>query len=117
MSLSPELPHPSFAKIVVRTPGEEGRDALKERLRGAAANGLAPAARVRATQLVFSPYSSFPVAFRVSGPDVGQVRAIADRVRAIMLADPMMRTVNTDWGERVPTLHLVLTRAACARRG
>jgi multidrug efflux pump subunit AcrB len=25
-----------------------------------------------------------------------------------MLNDPMMRTVNTDWGERVPTLHLVL---------
>jgi multidrug efflux pump subunit AcrB len=117
MSLSPELPHPSFAKIVVRTPGEEARDALKERLRGAAANGLDPAARVRALQLVFGPYSPFLVAFRVSGPDVGQVRAIADRVRAIMLADPMMRTVNTDWGERVPTLHLVLTRAACARRG
>ena len=108
MSLSPELPDPSFAKIVVRTPSEEARDALKERLRSAVANGLAPAARVRATQLVFGPPSPFPVAFRVSGPDVGQVRAIAEKVRAIMISDPMMRTVNTDWGERVPTLHLVL---------
>ena len=108
MSLSPELPDPSFAKIVVLTPSEEARDALKEHLRAAVANGLAPVARVRATQLVFGPYSPFPVAFRVSGPDVGQVRAIADKVRAIMINDPMMRTVNTDWGERVPTLHLVL---------
>ena len=108
MSLSPELPDPSFAKIVVLTPSEEARDALKEHLRAAVANGLAPVARVRATQLVFGPYSPFPVAFRVSGPDVGQVRAIADKVRAIMIDDPMMRTVNTDWGERVPTLHLVL---------
>jgi multidrug efflux pump subunit AcrB len=108
MSLSPELPDPSFAKIVIRTSSEEERDALKERLRAAAANGLAPAARVRVTQLVFGPPSPFPVAFRVSGPDVDQVRAIAEKVSAIMTKDPMMRTVNTDWGERVPTLHLVL---------
>ena len=108
MSLSPELPDPSFAKIVVRTPSEGERDALKERLRGAVANGLAPTARVRATQLVFGPPSPFPVAFRVSGPDVPKVRAIAEQVRAIMVNDPMMRTVNTDWGERVPELHLVL---------
>jgi len=108
MSLSPELPDPSFAKIVVRTPTEEERDALKERLRVAVANGLAPTARVRATQLVFGPPSPFPVAFRVSGPDVSKVRAIAEQVRAIMVNDPMMRTVNTDWGERVPELHLVL---------
>ncbi len=108
MSLSPELPDPSFAKIIVRTPDEEARDALKERLRRAVADGLAPAARVRVTQLVFGPPSPYPVAFRVSGPDVGKARAIAEQVRAIMVGDPMMRTVNTDWGERVPTLHFVL---------
>jgi multidrug efflux pump subunit AcrB len=108
MSLAPELPDPSFAKIVVRTPSEEARDALKERLRRAVADGLAPAARVRVTQLVFGPPSPYPVAFRVSGPDVDRTRVIADQVRAIMTADPTMRTVNTDWGERVPTLHFVL---------
>jgi multidrug efflux pump subunit AcrB len=108
MSLSPELPDPSFAKIVVRTGSEVERNALKERLRSAVANGLAPTARVRATQLVFGPPSPFPVAFRVSGPDVTRVRAIAEQVRAVMVDDPMMRTVNTDWGERVPELHLVL---------
>ncbi|MFS2108165.1 efflux RND transporter permease subunit [Sphingomonas sp. Sphisp140] len=108
MSLSPELPDPSFAKIIVRTPDEEARDALKERLRRAVADGLAPTAQVRATQLLFGPPSPYPVAFRVSGPDVDKVRAIAEQVRTIMVADPMMRTVNTDWGERVPTLHFVL---------
>ncbi|MBB4841272.1 multidrug efflux pump subunit AcrB [Sphingomonas kyeonggiensis] len=108
MSLSPELPDPSFAKIIVRTPDEEAREALKGRLRRAVADGLAPAARVRVTQLVFGPPSPYPVAFRVSGPDVEKLRAIGEQVRAIMTSDPMMRTVNTDWGERVPTLHFVL---------
>ncbi len=108
MSLSPELPDPSFAKIVVLTSSEETRDAIRDRLRKAAAEGLAPAARVRVTQLLFGPPSPYPVAFRVSGPDVGKLRVIADQVSAIMVADPMMRTVNTDWGERVPTLRFVL---------
>jgi multidrug efflux pump subunit AcrB len=107
-SLSPELPDPSFAKIVVLTPNQESRDRLKWRLREQIQNGLAPEARVRVTQLVFGPYSPFPVAFRVSGPDVEQVRVIANKVKCVMQASSQMRTVNTDWGERVPTVHFVL---------
>lgn len=108
MSLSPELPDPSFAKIIVLTADEEARDALKVKLRQAAADGLAPQARVRATQLVFGPYSPFPVAFRVSGPDVATVRTVAAKAQKIMQDDPMMRTVNADWGDRAPALHFVL---------
>ncbi len=108
MSLSPELPDPSFAKIIVLTADEDARDALKVRLREAAAEGLAPQARVRATQLVFGPYSPFPVAFRVSGPDLATVRVIADKVQGVMQADPTMRTVNADWGDRAPALHFVI---------
>jgi multidrug efflux pump subunit AcrB len=108
MALAPELPDPSFAKIIVRTNKEEDRDALKLRLRQAAADGLAPAARVRATQLVFGPPSPFPVAFRVNGPDLDTVRSIAARVQKVMQDDPMMRTVNSDWGERAPALRFVL---------
>lgn len=108
MSLSPELPDPSFAKIIVLTADEEARDILKARLRQAAADGFAPQARVRSTQLVFGPYSPFPVAFRVGGPDLATVRSIATKVQRIMRADPMMRTVNADWGDRAPTLHFVL---------
>jgi len=108
LAMSPELPDPSFAKIVIRTPDEEARDALKLRIRRAVADGLAPEARVRATQLVFGPYSPFPVAFRINGPDPDKVRAIAAQVRQVMLASPDMRQVNSDWGERVPTMHFVL---------
>jgi multidrug efflux pump subunit AcrB len=107
-SYNPELPDPSFAKIVVLTPNAKARDHLKLRLRQAAADGLAPAARIRATQLVFGPYSPFPVAFRVVGTDPVKLREIARSVEEIMRNDPNMRTVNVDWGERVPKLHFVL---------
>ena len=107
-AMGPELPDPSFAKIVVRTGSQEERDVLKHRLRQAIADGLAPEARVRVTQLVFGPYSPFPVAYRVTGPDPEKLRKIAADVQQVMAASPMMRTVNTDWGTRTPTLHFTL---------
>ncbi|EMM6513882.1 efflux RND transporter permease subunit [Enterobacter ludwigii] len=108
LAMAPELPDPSFAKVVVMTDSEKSREALKFRLREAVAHGLAPEARVRVTQLVFGPYSPFPVAWRVMGPDVDKLRDIADNVKGVLQASPMMRTVNTDWGSRVPTLHFTL---------
>lgn len=108
MAMGPELPDPSFAKIVIRTDNQDEREALKHRLRQAIAEGLASEARVRVTQLVFGPYSPFPVAYRVSGPEPDTLRQIAGEVQAVMDASPLMRTVNSDWGTRVPTLHFTL---------
>jgi multidrug efflux pump subunit AcrB len=108
LAMGPELPDPSFAKIVIRTDSQDERDALKLRLRQAIAAGLAPEARVRVTQLVFGPYSPFPVAYRVTGPEPDQLRAIAAQVQQLMDGSPLLRTVNTDWGVRTPTLHFTL---------
>ncbi len=108
LAMSPELPDPSFAKVVVLTGNDKEREALKFRLRHAVADGLAPEAQVRVTQIVFGPPSPFPVAYRVMGPDPDKLRAIAAEVEAVLQASPMMRTVNTDWGPRVPTLHFTL---------
>ncbi|CAI0731231.1 efflux RND transporter permease subunit [Serratia entomophila] len=110
LAMAPELPDPSFAKIVVLTGSQEAREALKFRLREAVAGGLAPEARVRVTQLVFGPYSPYPVAYRVMGPDPTQLREIAGEVERVMQTSPMMRTVNTDWGPRVPVLHFTLNQ-------
>lgn len=107
-SYNPELPDPSFAKIIVLTSNEEARDALKLRFREAVSKGLAPEGRLRASQLVFGPYSPFPVAFRIMGPDVGELRNIANQVSDIMRANKNMRQVNQDWGALQPTLHFKL---------
>ncbi|SDY63768.1 Multidrug efflux pump subunit AcrB [Collimonas sp. OK242] len=108
LAMGPELPDPSFAKIVIRTDNQDEREVLKKRLRKAIADGLASEARVRVTQLVFGPYSPFPVAYRVIGPDQDKLRSIAAEVQQVMDASPMMRTVNADWGTRTPMLHFTL---------
>jgi multidrug efflux pump subunit AcrB len=117
LNISPELPDPSFAKIVILTENAKQREALKHRMRKAVAEGLAPEARVRVTQIVFGPPFPFPVAFRVSGPDVEQVRQIAAKVRDVMLATPSLRQVNADWGERTPALHFVIDQDRLAAIG
>ncbi|WP_263408341.1 efflux RND transporter permease subunit [Terriglobus tenax] len=110
-SYNPELPNPNLAKIIILTDSEKDRDHLKLKLREEVGRGLAPEARVRASQLVFGPYSPWPVAFRVIGPNLDKARAIATQVQAAMLANPHTRQVNQDWGERAPTVHFVLDQA------
>lgn len=110
-SYNPELPDPAFAKLVILTPNAEARDRLKLRLRQAAVTGLAPGARIRATQLFFGPFPRYLVNFRIMGPDPTVLRTIASEVQAAVRANPHARQVNQDWGERTLTLHFVLDQA------
>jgi multidrug efflux pump subunit AcrB len=106
-AMAPELPDPAFAKIVVLTPDAEGREALKHRLREAVSQGLAPEAYVRVTQLVFGPYTPFPVEFRVMGPDPAKLYEISEKALEIMRSVPDVRQANRDWGNRAPVLRFV----------
>jgi len=107
LALSPELPDPAFAKIVVLTADAEAREALKHRLRAAVADGLAPEAYVRVTQFVFGPPSVFPVEFRILGPDPTELYAISEQALEIMRTVPDVREANRDWGNRTPVLRFV----------
>ena len=108
LAYNPELPNPNFAKIIISTLDEKAQLRLLQRFRESLAGGLVPEARVRASRFIFGPYSPWPVAFRVAGPDLNQVRTIADQVLAKMQADPHTRQANEDWGERAPSIHFVL---------
>ncbi|ANK90078.1 MULTISPECIES: efflux RND transporter permease subunit [Rhizobium] len=106
-AMAPELPDPSFAKIVVLTPDAHTREALKLRLRAAISDGLAPEAYVRVTQLVFGPYTPFPVEFRIMGPDTDQLYRLSEKALEIMKSVPDVRQANRDWGNRTPVLRFV----------
>ncbi len=106
-AMAPELPDPSFAKIVVLTPDAEAREALKHELRAAIAEGLVPEAFVRVTQLVFGPYTPFPVEFRIMGPDPAELYRISEKALDVMHGIPDVRQANRDWGNRAPVLRFV----------
>lgn len=106
-AMAPELPDPAFAKIVVLTADAEARETLKQRLRETVSAGLAPEAFVRVTQLVFGPYTPFPVEFRIMGPDATQLYQISEKALNIMNGVPGVRQVNRDWGNRTPVLRYI----------
>lgn len=106
-AMAPELPDPAFAKIVVLTSDAHEREVLKLRLREAVAQGLAPEAFVRVTQLVFGPYTPFPVEFRIKGPDAEELYKISEQALALMSSVPDVRNANRDWGNRTPVVRFV----------
>jgi multidrug efflux pump subunit AcrB len=108
LSFDPELPDPAFAQIVVQTADAHARDVLRGKVRQLVDEGRFPEARVQVLQIVFGPPVRFPVAFRVVGPDLAVIRGIAAEVRDVMMANPNMRLVHLDWGDKTPTLHLAL---------
>ena len=108
LAYNPELPNPSFAKMIVATPNSAAQQRLLYKFREALAVGLVPEARVRVSRFVFGPYSPWPVAFRVSGPNLAVVRSIADQVLQVSKANRHARQSNADWGERAQSVHFVL---------
>ena len=67
---------------------------------------MIPEARLRIDRLNFGPPVGFPVQFRVLGPDGDSVRAVADKVRAAMRANPNTRDVQFDWNEQKKSIRL-----------
>jgi multidrug efflux pump subunit AcrB len=115
LAMSPELPDPSFAKIVVLTRTRRRATRSSTRVRSSPA-GHGPRARIRATQIVFGPLA-LPGRVPRDGPRPRQGprdRRAGARRDARQQA---MRQVNTDWGERVPTSTSCSTRTACAPSG
>ncbi|WP_027174287.1 efflux RND transporter permease subunit [Methylobacterium sp. 10] len=108
LSFDPELPDPAFAQIVVQTAEAAARDSLRTKVRKLVDDGRFPEARVRVLQIVFGPPIRFPVAFRVVGPNIDVIRGIAAEVSDVMSANPNMRMVHLDWGDKTPNLHLAL---------
>ena len=106
LSLNPDLPDPSFAKVVIVARDTDARERVLGRLRGAFSEGRFPNARGRLTRLDMGPPVGFPVQFRVVGPDPHTARRIADEIRDVVRRHPHTRDTEIDWGETVRAVRL-----------
>ncbi|GAB6069055.1 efflux RND transporter permease subunit [Thiomicrorhabdus hydrogeniphila] len=117
LALNPELTNPSFAKIVVVTQGKDEREALQAKLRKLVNEGKFPEARVRVHPLLFGPPVTWPVSFRVVGPDPKELRTVAEELRVLIAKQSFAVDPHLEWGARVPTLHLDMNKARLAQLG
>jgi multidrug efflux pump len=63
-----------------------------------------PEVRARIKLLPNGPPVPYPVQFRVTGPEPGQLRLWADQVKDAMRTEPRMRGVNDNWNEPIKVL-------------
>lgn len=117
LALNPDLPNEAFGKLVIQTRDVPARERLREKLIAFAGSGAVPEARLRVSRLDFGPPVGFPVQFRVVGGDPAQLRQAAEEVMAALRATPGTQDVQLAWGERAPSMRLVLDQERVAQLG
>lgn len=112
LPLDQQLFNDNFAQFVVVTRDIKAREDLKRRLEAhfSSANsdwrdGLANT-RIRVLRLENGPPVGYPIQFRVSGENIGELRLAAEKVAAVMRANPHVHNVNFDWNEMSKSVRL-----------
>jgi len=98
LPLNVQLANDFFAQAVVIAKDVSARERLHAALEKKLAEDL-PGVVSRVSPLELGPPVGWPVQYRVSGPDLGQVRAISLQLGAILGSDNNLRRVNFDWME------------------
>ena len=98
LPLSVELPNDFFSQFVVIAKDIAARERLRDKLERVLADDF-PGAVTRIVPLELGPPVGWPVQYRVSGPDVNEVRDIALRLAQVVAADARTRRINFDWIE------------------
>lgn len=109
LALNPDLPNPSFAKLVIQTRDIKARERVRTMLLNTIQNNPAFAdASIRVLRLEFGPPVGYPVQFRVVGPDPSEVRRISEQVRDVVRRDPAAVDVNLEWDEPAKVIRVQL---------
>ena len=98
LPLSVELPNDFFSQFVVVAKDVAARERLRAKLERVLQDDF-PGAVSRIVPLELGPPVGWPVQYRISGPDVNEVRDIAFRLAQVVAADDRARRINFDWIE------------------
>ncbi len=98
LPLNVQLANDFFSQAVVVAKDVAARKRLHARLEKELAAQL-PSVVFRVSPLELGPPVGWPVQYRVSGPDLAEVRSIALRLAQAMGADANVKDVNFDWME------------------
>ena len=99
LPLDAQLANDFFAQAVVLTKGHKQREAVAARLEKAFARDFDATLMARVTPLELGPPVGWPLKFRVSGPDAGKTRELAQAFARVLGENPNTRNINFDWNE------------------
>lgn len=108
------MPNPANATVMLVARDLAARDALIEKLERMP--GI-PGASLHVRRLSLGPSLGSPVQYRVTGPDPARLRAIAQRIAAVLRAIPSSTAVQINWGIAAPVARFRIDPARAAALG
>jgi len=105
LPLDVQTPNLNLGELMVMTQGGEARERVLAKIQHLFDTDF-PNVRGRVNRLENGPPVGYPLQYRVFGADQAKVQAVADRVAAVMRADPHVQRVNQDWGEPLKRLRV-----------
>ena len=116
LPLNVQLANDFFAQAVIVARDVDARDRLHARLEGVLAEDF-PGAVTRISPLELGPPVGWPVQYRVSGPEMDQVREIAFGLAQVMATSPDARRINFDWNEPARQVRIQIDQDEARRLG
>ena len=105
LPLDVQLPNDFFAQSVIVAKDVNARERLRAKLEKVLADEF-PTLVARISALELGPPVGWPVQYRVSGPDLPQVREIAFRLAQVVAMSRDAVNVNFDWIEPAREVHI-----------
>ncbi|HJZ34122.1 MAG TPA: efflux RND transporter permease subunit [Hyphomicrobiaceae bacterium] len=100
LPLNVQLPNDFFSQAVIVAKDVAARERLRAKLENILAEQF-PSVVGRVYPLELGPPVGWPLQYRISGPDLGQVRDIALKVAEVVASNPQAVHTNFDWIEPV----------------
>lgn len=98
LPLNVQLPNDFFTQAVIVAKDVPARERLRAKLEKFLASEF-PSAVTRISPLELGPPVGWPLQYRVSGPEIAQVREIALKLAQIVATNPRAEKINFDWIE------------------
>jgi multidrug efflux pump subunit AcrB len=96
-SVSPEMLQPNYAQLILNVYDKHQTSHLVEPMQRALSEKIT-GARVDVRQLETGKPVGIPVAVRLSGAEIGELRRLAEQLKDIFRAVPIAEGVRDDWG-------------------
>ena len=116
LPLDVQLPNDFFAQAVIVAKDVKARERLRVKLEKILADDF-PSVVGRIYPLELGPPVGWPVQYRVSGPDISEVREIALKLAQVVAADPNAEKVNFDWIEPAREVRIRIDQDEARRLG
>ncbi len=106
-SVSPEQSQPNYAQVLIEVTDKWLTPKLQEPLQTALASRI-PGARIDMRQLESGEPVGVPVQIRLMGEDMVALRRQAEKLKALLRAEPLAYRVRDDWGTEILRARMVI---------